>query len=441
MNMKIALTTIAGLAVAGAATACEHGAKTMATELTSATAPTVLQVGNDGKRKSKARASASELKVIITDGEARFWIDGEEVDSGSFAKAGGNVVVSPESGSWMVKRDGTARIAELPRVVAAPTKPMQLGVVLGDVSDALARQLDVDAKGLILIERVMEGTPAAKGGLEAFDVLVEFGGEDNLSIEKLRKLISKQSPGDDVEVLVLRNGEDETLRVTFDIGEFSVQGRAAFPFGDVAARTPPRVHAAPRAPKAERFFGRAMDDETRAHFEKAMAHAEEQAHHAQEQATRWQVELKEMLHGEDGIQFAFNLNHNNQENLQEAMTLLRGHLEELNVDFDFDNLDMDNFPRIQFIEDYGNPMPERADKLKKRAVVLGKRLVERGPHARDLELQAIKLKRLAKHNAERAEGRSEQQIDRLEQRIEDLEAVIEKLVKKLESRKPRGVRN
>ncbi len=442
MNMKMAMTTIAGLAVAGTAMACECGEKTKATGLTVETAPTVLKVGHEGHGKTttttttrSSDSDSQELKVIITDGEARFWVDGKEVNKAEFSKAGGHAVVTAAPKAlW--KTAGAPKADNI-RVAAAPAKPVRLGVVLGEVSDELAHKLDVDADEVILIERVMDGTPAAKAGLKSFDVLVEFDGEDGLSIEKLRKLISKQNPGNSVEVIVLRDGDDEEFEVVFG-GDIEANQF-------VAAAAPPHAQAGPRAPRGERFFGREMNEEARAHFERAMEHAEQQAHEAQKHAAQLQSKLKHMYSdaNKNGMNFQFKLDGQDHEDIEKAMAMLREHMEELDLDIDFNfNFDADEFPQIRFIE---GQMHENAGKLKERAAVLQERIMEKHQHqvereAREHEGRAAELERRVRREAERGAQGADRQIERLERRIEELEAVIEKLVSKLEE-KPRGVRN
>jgi putative serine protease PepD len=77
-----------------------------------------------------------------------------------------------------------------------------LGVELGDNS-ASAR-----------VVTVRSGTPAAKAGLKAGDVIVSLGGTKISSADQLRSAISARKPGDRVSVTYVRNGQRHTVSVT-----------------------------------------------------------------------------------------------------------------------------------------------------------------------------------------------------------------------------------
>lgn len=62
------------------------------------------------------------------------------------------------------------------------------------------------------IESVVEGSPAAKAGLMAGDVIVRFERRTVRDLEGLRGLIGRRRPGDEVEVVVIRAGDELTLR-------------------------------------------------------------------------------------------------------------------------------------------------------------------------------------------------------------------------------------
>ncbi len=97
-----------------------------------------------------------------------------------------------------------------------------LGVSIGNVSEALADQLDLDGKGVI-IQNVVEDSPADEGGLRAHDVILSINLEDvNGDVGRAIKLIKEKKPGDDVDIIVLRDGREKELRVTLG----SREGRA-----------------------------------------------------------------------------------------------------------------------------------------------------------------------------------------------------------------------
>jgi predicted metalloprotease with PDZ domain len=80
------------------------------------------------------------------------------------------------------------------------------------------------------ITAVMDDSPAVTAGLEAGDIVVGFNGEPVRGPRSLTEKIHEASPGDSVELEVLRDGRRETLFA--ELGERPQQ--FSFSFGDVA---------------------------------------------------------------------------------------------------------------------------------------------------------------------------------------------------------------
>jgi len=66
------------------------------------------------------------------------------------------------------------------------------------------------------IGSTFEGTPAARAGLRAGDVVEEVDGEEIESFEALRARVGTKVPGDHVELLVRRDGEELQIDVTLE---------------------------------------------------------------------------------------------------------------------------------------------------------------------------------------------------------------------------------
>jgi hypothetical protein len=62
------------------------------------------------------------------------------------------------------------------------------------------------------ISGVSEGSPAEKAGLKAGDVIVKFAGKTITGLYDLSFALKEKKPGDEVEVVVIRNGEAITLK-------------------------------------------------------------------------------------------------------------------------------------------------------------------------------------------------------------------------------------
>ncbi len=67
-------------------------------------------------------------------------------------------------------------------------------------------------KGL-LVQEVTEGSGAEKAGIQEGDVILRFAGKKPKDFEALAAAVRSRKPGDKVEVIVLRDGEDQKLEV------------------------------------------------------------------------------------------------------------------------------------------------------------------------------------------------------------------------------------
>jgi S1-C subfamily serine protease len=106
-------------------------------------------------------------------------------------------------------------------VLAAPAlaadKPGYLGVMLQDMTPAMAKALQIENDGGVLVSDVVDDSPAEKAGLEDGDVIVSFGGKAVTPDTPLTKLVAAAAPGDEVDVVVLRDGKLKTIKV--ELGE------------------------------------------------------------------------------------------------------------------------------------------------------------------------------------------------------------------------------
>ncbi|MEK6799057.1 MAG: PDZ domain-containing protein [Planctomycetota bacterium] len=89
-----------------------------------------------------------------------------------------------------------------------------LGVSLGSVPSALSAQLGEEVRG-ILVENVVEGSPADKAGVQVHDIVVSFEGEEiGEDPGALSTLLHRHKPGEVVSMKVIRAGQPEKLSVT-----------------------------------------------------------------------------------------------------------------------------------------------------------------------------------------------------------------------------------
>ncbi len=92
-----------------------------------------------------------------------------------------------------------------------------LGVYIQNVSPDLAKALDLDKPQGVIITSVQKNSPAEKAGLKAEDVILEFNGKKVENTVTLSTWVAGSSPGDKVQLIVLRDGDKETI--TVELGE------------------------------------------------------------------------------------------------------------------------------------------------------------------------------------------------------------------------------
>jgi len=89
-----------------------------------------------------------------------------------------------------------------------------LGVTIGDVNAEVADELNLDEVEGVYVGGVTDNGAAKEAGIREKDVIISIGGEKVNSSAELQEKISQYRPGDDVKVVVLRNGEKKQFTVT-----------------------------------------------------------------------------------------------------------------------------------------------------------------------------------------------------------------------------------
>ncbi len=100
--------------------------------------------------------------------------------------------------------------------IVAPTTAGYLGVMLGPVPDALRTQLrdSVPAGQGVMIRRVVDGSPAAKAGLQPYDILLSYGDQKLFSAEQLSQLVHADGANRTVTLKLVRQGAADEFQVT-----------------------------------------------------------------------------------------------------------------------------------------------------------------------------------------------------------------------------------
>ena len=89
-----------------------------------------------------------------------------------------------------------------------------LGVRIQQVTDEIAESLNIKPARGALIAGVDDKGPAKPAGIEPGDVVVKFDGKDIKDPKDLQRVVADSTVGKEVEVIVIRKGEEQTKRVT-----------------------------------------------------------------------------------------------------------------------------------------------------------------------------------------------------------------------------------
>ncbi len=89
-----------------------------------------------------------------------------------------------------------------------------LGVSIRTMDSNLAKEKDVDFTNGVWVEQVGEESAAAKAGIEAGDIILEVNGIETQTSPRLQEIVAGKRPGDEVVVLVNRNGKEKEFTVT-----------------------------------------------------------------------------------------------------------------------------------------------------------------------------------------------------------------------------------
>jgi serine protease Do len=89
-----------------------------------------------------------------------------------------------------------------------------LGVRIQPVTDEIAESLNIKPARGALIAGVDDKGPAKPAGIEPGDVVIKFDGMDIKEPKDLSRVVADTSVGKEVEVVIIRKGQEETRKVT-----------------------------------------------------------------------------------------------------------------------------------------------------------------------------------------------------------------------------------
>ncbi|PXF63241.1 Do family serine endopeptidase [Kangiella spongicola] len=99
-----------------------------------------------------------------------------------------------------------------------------LGVMFGPIDQDKADAFGLDSVGGALVTRVMPNMAADKAGIKVGDVVIEVDGKPVRKAQDLPFYIGQMPAGEEVELTIVRNGDEESIDVTLSDanGQFAV---------------------------------------------------------------------------------------------------------------------------------------------------------------------------------------------------------------------------
>jgi len=92
-----------------------------------------------------------------------------------------------------------------------------LGIKVQDVTDELAEHFGLKEKIGVIVGRVLDDSPAQKGGMKDGDVIVEYDGQPLKDVRELLKRVAKTPVGKKINLQVVRDGRKKAVKV--EVGE------------------------------------------------------------------------------------------------------------------------------------------------------------------------------------------------------------------------------
>ena len=128
-----------------------------------------------------------------------------------------------------------------------------LGVRIQPVTDEIAESLGIKVAKGALVSGIIKGGPVDNGVIEVGDVIVKFDGRDIDESRELPLAVAESPVGKVVDVVIMRKGEEMTVKVT--LGRLEEGEKLA-----EAEGTPPEAEGGPVATAADpRHDGRRTD--------------------------------------------------------------------------------------------------------------------------------------------------------------------------------------
>lgn len=104
-----------------------------------------------------------------------------------------------------------------------------LGVRGNDLTHDVAQALNIPVNRGAFVSQVVPGSSAAEAGIESGDVIISVDGQKIRSFSELGALVGSIGSGNSIELGVIRNGEEQSIKVTLGAQDMSVTAESIHP--------------------------------------------------------------------------------------------------------------------------------------------------------------------------------------------------------------------
>ncbi|MEC8044314.1 MAG: PDZ domain-containing protein [Verrucomicrobiota bacterium] len=105
----------------------------------------------------------------------------------------------------------------------SPNRVSFLGVHASSIPQSLSHQLDLPEGLYLSVSYLSPGSPAENAGIELHDLLLKFDDQILVNQEQLKALVRLHEPGDEISLILIRKGEEKTIKV--NLGETEILER------------------------------------------------------------------------------------------------------------------------------------------------------------------------------------------------------------------------
>ena len=130
------------------------------------------------------------------------------INSQIYSRSGGFMGIS-----FAIPMDEAIRVSDQLRATGKVSRG-RIGVQIGPVDKEVAESIGLGSATGALVSAVEPDSPAAKAGLQAGDVIVQFNGTKIDKVSDLPRLVGNTKPGSKASLTIFRRGKQQQLAIT-----------------------------------------------------------------------------------------------------------------------------------------------------------------------------------------------------------------------------------